>query len=76
MVRAFITVKTAAGKSADLQNRIREMDAVLDANVVACQYDIIVEAEAGEVYDVIHTVATDIRELDGVVDTRTYMCLE
>ncbi|PSP86659.1 ArsR family transcriptional regulator [Halobacteriales archaeon QS_4_66_20] len=76
MVRAFITVKTAAGKSADLQNRTREMDAVLDANVVAGQYDIIVEAEAGEVYDVIHTVATDIRELDGVVDTRTYMCLE
>ena len=47
MVRAFITVKTAAGKSADLQNRIREMDAVLDANVVAGQYDSIVEAEAG-----------------------------
>jgi len=76
MVRAFIMVKTAAGKSADLQNRIREMDAVLDANVVAGQYDIIVEAESEEVYDVIHTVATDVRELDGVVDTRTYICLE
>jgi len=34
------------------------------------------EAETEEVYDVIHTVATDVRELDGVVDTRTYMCLE
>jgi len=76
MVRAFIMVKTAAGKSADLQNRIREMEAVLDANVVAGQYDIIVEAESEEVYDVIHTVATDVRELDGVVDTRTYICLE
>jgi DNA-binding Lrp family transcriptional regulator len=76
MVRAFIMVKTAAGKSADLQNRVREMDAVLDANVVAGQYDIIVEAEAEEVYDVIHTVATEITEFDGVVDTRTYICLE
>jgi DNA-binding Lrp family transcriptional regulator len=76
MVRAFIMVKTAAGKSADLQNRIREMDAVLDANVVAGQYDIIVEAEAEEVYDVIHTVATEITEFEGVVDTRTYICLE
>jgi len=76
MVRAFIMVKTAAGKSADLQNRIREMEAVLDANVVAGQYDIIVEAESEEMYDVIHTVATDVRELDGVVDTRTYICLE
>lgn len=76
MVRAFITVKTAAGKSADLQERIREMDAVLDAHVVAGQYDIIVEAEADEVYTVIHAVATDLRNLDGVVDTRTYICLE
>jgi len=76
MVRAFIMVKTAAGKSADLQNQIREMAAVLDASVVAGQYDIIVEAEAEEVYDVIHTVATEVTELDGVVDTRTYICLE
>jgi len=76
MVRAFIMVKTAAGKSADLQNQIHEMEAVLDASVVAGQYDIIVEAEAEEVYDVIHTVATEVTELDGVVDTRTYICLE
>ncbi len=76
MVRAFIMVKTAAGKSADLQNRIREMDAVLEAHVVAGQYDIIVEAEGEEVYTVIHTVATDLNELDGVVETRTYICLE
>ena len=76
MVRAFIMVKTAAGKSADLQNQIREMDAVLDAHVVAGQYDIIVEAEGEEVYTVIHTVATDLNELTGVTDTRTYICLE
>ncbi|PSP28317.1 ArsR family transcriptional regulator [Halobacteriales archaeon QH_2_65_14] len=76
MVRAFIMVKTAAGKSADLQDRIREMDGVLDGHVVAGQYDVIVEAEADEVYTVIHAVATDLNELDGVTDTRTYICLE
>jgi len=76
MVRAFIMVKTAAGKSADLQDGIREMDGVLDGHVVAGQYDVIVEAEADEVYTVIHAVATDLNELDGVTDTRTYICLE
>ena len=76
MVRAFIMVKTAAGKSADLQNQVRDMDAVLEAHVVAGQYDIIVEAEGDEVYTVIHTVATDLNDLDGVTDTRTYICLE
>ena len=76
MVRAFIMVKTAAGKSADLQEGIRAVDGILDAHVVAGQYDIIAEAEGDEVYTVIHTVATKLHELEGVVDTRTYICLE
>lgn len=76
MVRAFIMVKTAAGKSTDLQSQIREVEGILDANVVAGKYDIIAEAAGEEVYTVIHTVATQLHELDGVMDTRTYICLE
>jgi DNA-binding Lrp family transcriptional regulator len=76
MVRAFITVKTAAGKSTTLQDRIREMAAIRDAHVVAGKYDVIAEAEAEEVYTVINAVATDVHDLDGVVDTRTYICLD
>lgn len=76
MVRAFITVKTVAGKSAELEGRIREMDAVTEAHVVAGQYDVIVEARTEEVYNVINAVATDLHSLEGIVDTRTYICLE
>lgn len=76
MVRAFIMIKTAAGKSTDLQAQINGVDGILETHVVAGQYDIIAEAEGEEVYTVIHTVATNLRELDGVVDTRTYICLE
>jgi DNA-binding Lrp family transcriptional regulator len=76
MVRAFIMVKTSAGKSADLQESIAAVEGVEKAHVVAGQYDIIAEAAGEEVYDVIRGVATDLRDLDGVVDTRTYICLE
>jgi DNA-binding Lrp family transcriptional regulator len=76
MVRAFIMVKTTAGKSEELQQSIAEIDGVLEAHVVAGQYDIIVEAEGPEVYAVMHDVATRIRDLDGVADTKTYICLE
>lgn len=76
MVRAFIMVKTAAGESATLRDEIAGMEAILEAHVVAGQYDIIVEAEGGEVYDVINAVATDLTGMEGVVDTRTYICLE
>jgi DNA-binding Lrp family transcriptional regulator len=76
MVRAFIMAKTSAGKSADLREDIAALEGVQEAHVVAGQYDIVAEATGEEVYDVIRGVATEMRELDGVVDTRTYICLE
>jgi len=76
MVRAFIMVKTAAGKSEGLLADIRGIDGVDEAHIVAGQYDIIVEAVGDEVYDVMHTVATTVRDLDGVTDTKTYICLD
>lgn len=76
MVTAFIMTKTAAGKSADLVAAIRDHDGITDAHIVAGQYDIIAEATGEEVYDVMHTISTRVRDLDGVVDTRTYICLE
>jgi DNA-binding Lrp family transcriptional regulator len=76
MVRAYIMVKTAAGKSEDLLERTRGLDGIEEAHIVAGKYDIIVEVTAEEVYDVLHSVATSIRDLDGVADTRTYITLE
>jgi DNA-binding Lrp family transcriptional regulator len=76
MIRAFIMAKTAAGKSTVLLDQIRATEGITEARVVAGQYDIIAEATGGEVYDVIHSVATSVCDLDGVVDTRTYICLE
>ncbi|WP_436936155.1 Lrp/AsnC family transcriptional regulator [Halovenus marina] len=76
MVRAFIMVKTEAGSSAELQQRIRKVEDVVEAHVVAGQYDIIVEVEGEGVNSVIQAVATELRSLDGVTDTRTYICLD
>jgi len=76
MVRAYIMVKTAAGKSESLLESTRALDGVTEAHIVAGAYDIIVEGTGEEVYDLLHSVATDIRDQEGVTDTRTYVCLE
>lgn len=76
MVRAFILVKTNPGEAATVVEAVRGQGAVEEAHVVAGQYDIIVEAVGGEVYDVIDGVATGLRDVAGVADTRTYICLE
>lgn len=76
MVNAFIMIKTVAGKSEELLNDVRESDGIAEAHIVAGQYDIIAEASGTEVYDVMHSVSSSIRNLEGVADTRTYICLE
>jgi DNA-binding Lrp family transcriptional regulator len=76
MVNAFMMVKTAAGKSQNLLDGVQDLDGVDEAHIVAGQYDIIAEVFGDEVNDVLQTVATQVRELEGVADTRTYICLE
>ncbi|MEA5388586.1 Lrp/AsnC ligand binding domain-containing protein [Haloarculaceae archaeon H-GB11] len=76
MVRAFVMVKTAAGKSEELLENAESIAGIDEAHIVAGEYDIIAEASGEEVYDVMHSVATDVRDLEGVTDTRTYIALE
>ena len=76
MVHAFIMVKAATGDAGGLSERLAGIDHVSVASVVAGEFDVIVEAESTEVYDVINAVATRIREFDDVADTKTYVCLE
>jgi DNA-binding Lrp family transcriptional regulator len=76
MVHAFVMVKTAAGKSEDLLSAVRELSDVREAHVVAGDYDMIVEVEAEEVYDILHAASSDIQSLDGVSDTKTYIAMD
>ena len=69
-------VRADTGHAEELLERIRGLEQVVEANVVAGDFDIIVEAADEEVYDVINAVATRIRSFDEVNDTKTYVCLE
>lgn len=76
MVHAFVMVKTASGRSEALLESVRSLDRISEAHVVAGDFDIIAEADADEVYDILHAASTDISGLDGVADTKTYMALD
>jgi DNA-binding Lrp family transcriptional regulator len=75
MVHAFITVKTAAGTSEELVDAIGDITDVTEAHIVAGNYDIIAEVEVDEVYDILHTVASQIRGFDDIADTKTYISM-
>ncbi|WP_458185041.1 Lrp/AsnC ligand binding domain-containing protein [Haladaptatus sp. NG-WS-4] len=76
MVHAFIMVNTAAGKSQNLLESVRDLGSVQEAHIVAGDYDIVVEVDAGEVYDVLQTASGDVQGLEGVVDTKTYIAID
>lgn len=75
MVYAYIFVKTQTGSSTELVDRIRGLDLVAEAHVVAGEFDIIVEVETTEVHEVLQTAASEIQSLSGVADTKTYISL-
>jgi len=76
MVTALIMVKAGAGKATEILDEVRTIDGIAEAHVVAGDYDLIVEFQAQEVYDVLETASTRVQGIDGVTDTRTYVSLE
>lgn len=76
MVHAFVMVKTAAGKSESLLAEVCEEPHVVEAHIVAGEYDIIAEVDVEEVYQVLEAASSGIQALPGVNDTKTYISLD
>jgi len=75
MVHAFVMVKSAAGESQLILDEIVDFEGVSDAHVVAGDFDLIVEVDTEEVYDVLNTVSARFRSLEEVEVTKTYISL-
>ncbi|MEZ3115000.1 Lrp/AsnC family transcriptional regulator [Halobaculum sp. MBLA0147] len=75
MVSAFVMVKTATGEVEAVTDRIDEMAAVTETHVVAGDFDVIVEVETAEMYEVMETVASAIHDIAGVEETKTYVSM-
>jgi DNA-binding Lrp family transcriptional regulator len=75
MVRAFVMAITASGTSEAACDRIREFENVREAHVIAGDYDLMIEMETDEVYDILHTVSSEFQSIEGLGTTRTYIAL-
>lgn len=76
MVHAFVLVEADVGLAADLVETIVDVDVVSEGHVVAGEWDLVVELEAAEVYDVLNAIADEVQSIDGVANTKTYVALE
>lgn len=76
VVTAYIMVKANTGEADRLQERIRAIDGVVDAHIVAGDVDIIAKAIVETPADVKEIAANRIQAIQGVEDTRTYVAME
>ncbi|MFB6132406.1 MAG: Lrp/AsnC family transcriptional regulator [Halanaeroarchaeum sp.] len=76
MSRAYVTIVTSAKMSPDVIERLEDIDEVIDAHIVAGDFDIIAELEASDTSDLLPIVTRRIQGIEGVGHTRTYVVLE
>jgi len=76
MVHSFVMVETATGSIESVLETVTDLAGVEEAHIVAGDYDIVVEVEGSNVQESIRVVSTDLRDLEGILDTRTYIALE
>lgn len=76
MVEAYVMVITSSGTARDLLPRIKDIEGVRRANIVAGEYDIIADVEAEDQRHLLRLVTDEIQTLEGVGRTRTCIILE
>lgn len=76
MPNAYLAVHTAAGTSPSVLAALEDIDEVVEAHVVAGNYDLIVELEAEATGDLLPVVTRGIQGIEGVGATRTYIVLD
>ncbi|MFT4957269.1 MAG: DNA-binding Lrp family transcriptional regulator [Halobacteriales archaeon] len=76
MVRAFVMAITASGTSEAACETITDFEHVREAHVIAGDYDLMIEMESDEVYELLHAVSTEFQNIEGVGSTRTYIALQ
>jgi DNA-binding Lrp family transcriptional regulator len=76
MVVAYVMVKAYTGEADRLKREIEAVDGVVSAHIVAGDVDVIARVDVETPADVKQVAATEIQNIDGVEDTRTYVAME
>ncbi|MFA9427378.1 Lrp/AsnC family transcriptional regulator [Natronorubrum sp. A-ect3] len=76
MVHAYATIDTATGTAEGVCQTLRDTDGVVEAHVIAGDFDVMVEFAGENTQEILATITESVRPLEGVGATRTYVCLD
>jgi len=71
MVTAYCLISTAPGKTMEILQKVKEIDAVKLADSVAGEFDIVTRIEVGSLKELSRIVFGEIRVIPGIMATMT-----
>ncbi len=71
MAVGYVLINVTPGEEYDAYQAIKELDNVVDTTLLFGDYDIIVKLEADSLSTIAATVVDTIRQVGGVLDTKT-----
>jgi len=72
MVSAYILVQTEVGKAAQVTDKIKALNGVVNADGVTGPYDVIARAESDDLDGLAKSIVMPMQEIEGI--TRTLTC--
>jgi DNA-binding Lrp family transcriptional regulator len=76
MVEAYLLITTPAGTSRSVLPKLRDLEAVERANVIAGEFDIVAIVEADSTQELLALVTDEIQSVENVSRTRTCVVVE
>ncbi len=71
MAVGYVLINVSPGKEFDVYQLAKELDAVIDATLLFGDYDLILKMEAENLSGIATVVVQQIRQIDGVTETKT-----
>lgn len=71
MAVGYVLINVKPGEEFEVYQQVKGMDYVVDATILFGDYDIIIKLSAGDLSIIARTVVDTIRQLPGIIDTKT-----
>ncbi len=71
MAVGYVLINVSPGKEFEVHQKLEQLDSVKDATLLFGDYDIIAKLQAEDLSGIAVVVVENIRQIDGVIDTKT-----
>jgi DNA-binding Lrp family transcriptional regulator len=71
MAVGYVLINVKPGEEFEVYQQVKGMDYVVDATILFGDYDIIIKLSADDLSIIARTVVDTIRQLPGIIDTKT-----